>query len=41
VRGGRSKRFFYPNAAALRAVRQSLGRIDALTEGLETVLKPK
>jgi PadR family transcriptional regulator PadR len=41
VRGGRAKRFFHPKAAAIEAVRQSLGRIERLTTGLEAVLKPK
>ena len=39
VRGGRAKRFFRPKPAAVRAVRQSLGRIERLTAGLESILK--
>jgi DNA-binding PadR family transcriptional regulator len=39
VRGGRPKRFFRPEPQALRAVRDSLGRIRTMTAGLESVLK--
>jgi DNA-binding PadR family transcriptional regulator len=41
VRGGRAKRHFYPKPLAVAAVRESLGRIGAMTEGLEAVLKPR
>jgi DNA-binding PadR family transcriptional regulator len=41
VRGGRAKRFFRPKPAALRAVRASLDRIDTMTAGLESVLRPR
>lgn len=41
VRGGRAKRLFHPKPAAVQAVRQSLGRIERLAEGLESVLKPQ
>jgi len=39
VRGGRAKRFFRPKAVAMTAVRQSLGRIETMTAGLEARLK--
>jgi PadR family transcriptional regulator PadR len=39
VRGGRAKRFFYPKPAAIQAVRQSLGSIERLADGLDAVLK--
>jgi len=39
VRGGRAKRFFRPKPAAVTAVRQSLGRIETMTAGLEALLK--
>ena len=41
VRGGRSKRFFRPKPLAIEAAKQSLGRIDAMTVGLESLLKPQ
>ena len=41
VRGGRSKRFFDPKPLALETIRQTLGQIDSLTHGLETLLKPR
>jgi DNA-binding PadR family transcriptional regulator len=41
VRGGRAKRFFDPKPLGVAAIRQSLGRIASLTEGLEAVLKPR
>lgn len=39
VRGGRPKRYFRPKPAAIHAVRQSIGRIQTMTSGLETLLK--
>jgi PadR family transcriptional regulator PadR len=39
VRGGRAKRFFRARPAAIQAVRQSLTRIQTMTEGLESVLR--
>jgi len=39
VRGGRAKRHFTPKPLALKAVRQSLTRIQTMTTGLESVLK--
>ena len=39
VRGGRAKRLFRAKPAALEAVRASLRRIDAMVNGLESVLK--
>jgi DNA-binding PadR family transcriptional regulator len=39
VRGGRPKRYFRAKPQALRAVRQSLERIQTMTAGLESVLK--
>jgi PadR family transcriptional regulator PadR len=39
VRGGRPKRFFQPKPAAVKAVRDSLGRIETMTAGLEARLK--
>lgn len=41
VRGGRAKHIFRPKPLALEAVKASLGRIDAMVEGLETQLKPR
>jgi DNA-binding PadR family transcriptional regulator len=41
VRGGRPKRFFRPKPQALQSVRQSLERIQTMTAGLESVLKPR
>jgi DNA-binding PadR family transcriptional regulator len=38
VRGGRAKRFFQPKAAGVRAVRESLARIEIMTSGLASVL---
>ena len=40
-RGGRPKRFFQVKARGKRAVRGSLDRIETMTMGLETVLKPR
>jgi DNA-binding PadR family transcriptional regulator len=34
-RGGKRKRYYRPSAAGLRALRQSLGSIRALTAGLD------
>jgi PadR family transcriptional regulator PadR len=39
VRGGRAKRFFRPKPVAMTAVRESLGRIETMTAGLEARLK--
>jgi PadR family transcriptional regulator PadR len=39
VRGGRAKRYFRPKPSALVAVRQSIGRIQTMANGLESVLK--
>lgn len=39
VRGGRAKRYFRPKPTALRAIRESLGRIRTMTSGLESVLR--
>ena len=39
VRGGRSKRVFSPRPMAVKALRDSLGRIEAMTTGLESILK--
>jgi DNA-binding PadR family transcriptional regulator len=39
VRGGRPKRYFRPKPAAVTAARESLGRIETMTSGLERVLK--
>lgn len=41
VRGGRAKRHFRAKPQALQAVRQSLARIETMTTGLESVLKPR
>jgi hypothetical protein len=41
VRGGRSKRIFMPKPQALVAVRESLGRIDAMARGLGAILRPR
>lgn len=38
-RGGRPKRFFQVKAGGVQAVRASLGRIDTMLVGLESVLK--
>jgi len=40
-RGGRSKRFFQVKARGVRAVRDSLGHIETMAEGLERVLKTR
>ncbi len=40
-RGGRPKRFFQVKARGKRAVRESLGRIQTMTTGLETVLRTR
>ena len=39
VRGGRAKRYFRARPDAIKAVRQSLARIQTMTAGLESVLK--
>ena len=41
VRGGRARRFFRPRPLALTAIRDALGRIEAMTHGLAPVLKQK
>jgi PadR family transcriptional regulator PadR len=38
-RGGRPKRFFHVKDRGVRAVQESLGRIDTMVVGLENVLK--
>lgn len=38
-RGGRAKRFFTPRPRGVQAVRESLERIDAMTAGLEPILR--
>lgn len=38
-RGGRPKRFFKVKDRGIQAVRESLGRIETMTTGLESVLK--
>lgn len=38
-RGGRPKRFFQVKARGVQAVQESLGRIDTMLVGLESVLK--
>ena len=38
-RGGRPKRFFEVKASGVKAVQESLGRIDTMLVGLEGVLK--
>ena len=40
-RGGRPKRFFSPKPRGLAAVRQSLERIQTMSEGLASVLRSK
>jgi DNA-binding PadR family transcriptional regulator len=40
-RGGRPRRFFEVKARGLQAVRDSLGRIETMTAGLERVLKAR
>jgi DNA-binding PadR family transcriptional regulator len=40
-RGGRAKRFFAAKARGLQAVRESLERIQTMSEGLASVLKTK
>jgi DNA-binding PadR family transcriptional regulator len=39
VRGGRPKRYFRAKPTAVTAARESLGRIQTMTTGLERVLK--
>jgi DNA-binding PadR family transcriptional regulator len=39
VRGGRAKRYFTPKPLGLKAVRQSLARIQTMSAGLESVLR--
>lgn len=41
VRGGRAKRFFRAKPAAIQAVRASIDRIESMTAGLESVLRPE
>lgn len=41
ARGGRAKRFFSAKARGLQAVRQSLERIQTMSEGLASVLRTK
>ncbi len=41
IRGGRARRFFRPRPLALTAIREALGRIEAMTKGLTPALKPK
>ena len=41
VRGGRPKRFFKPKARGLQAVREAVGRIETMTEGLTSILRPR
>ncbi len=41
VRGGRSRRIFSARPLALAAIRQAVGRIKAMTSGLESVLDAK
>jgi DNA-binding PadR family transcriptional regulator len=41
VRGGRSRRIFSPRPLALAAIRQAVGRINAMSRGLESVLEAK
>jgi DNA-binding PadR family transcriptional regulator len=40
-RGGRAKRFFQVKARGVQAVRESLGRIETMASGLESMLKPR
>lgn len=40
-RGGRPKRFFKPKARGLQAVRQAVARIETMTEGLNSILRPR
>lgn len=39
VRGGRAKRYFRAKPSAVTAARESLGRIETMTTGLERLLK--
>lgn len=39
VRGGKAKRLFSPKPAAIRAIKASLGRIESMTAGLESLLR--
>ena len=41
VRGGRAKRHFTVKPIGVRAVRQALAHVHAMTAGLESVLKPR
>lgn len=41
VRGGRSKRLFVAKPLAIAATREALDRIEAMSTGLESVLKPR
>ncbi len=40
-RGGRPKRFFKPKTRGLQAVREAVARIDTMTEGLTSILRPR
>jgi DNA-binding PadR family transcriptional regulator len=40
VRGGRSKRFFTPTSLGRLAVKDAVGRINALLRGMELILDP-
>ena len=40
-RGGRPKRFFKPNARGVQAVREAVARIETMTQGLASVLRPR
>jgi PadR family transcriptional regulator, regulatory protein PadR len=39
IRGGRAKRFFRATAAGIAAVKRSVNDVQAMTAGLETVLR--
>jgi PadR family transcriptional regulator, regulatory protein PadR len=41
ARGGRPKRFFRVKARGVRAVRESLERIETMTAGLKSILRAK
>jgi PadR family transcriptional regulator PadR len=40
-RGGRPKRFFTPNPRGVQAVREAVARIETMTQGLASVLRPR
>jgi DNA-binding PadR family transcriptional regulator len=40
-RGGRPKRFFALKPRGVQAVREAVGRIETMTKGLATVLRPE